>query len=147
MKRLFRFLRLPQRDKRVFLEAAMCLCWARLLLLVPFRRVVPLIGRAEPGLSQSIIALTQEERALALVIRHALARAAKALPWRSSCLACAIGGSLMLRRRGLPSALHLGVQSDPRSELSAHAWLHCGDVDIVGAEIASEFVPVAAFRS
>ena len=125
----------------------MCLCWARLLLLVPFRRVAPLIGRAGPAANQSTIALTTDERVVALAIRNALARAARVLPWRSSCLACAIGGSLMLRRRGLPSLLHLGIQSDPRRELSAHAWLRCGEIDIVGAEIASEFTPVAAFRS
>ncbi len=147
MNRLFLFLRLPQRDKRVFLEATICLCRAHLLLLAPFRRVAPLIGRAEPAVNQSTIALTPDERVVALAIRNALARAARVLPWRSSCLACAIGGSLMLRRRGMPSVLHLGVQSDPRSDLSAHAWLRCGEIDIVGTEIASEFTPVAAFRS
>jgi len=125
----------------------MCLCFARLLLLVPFRRVVPLIGEAEQGADRSIIVLTQEQRTSALAIRDGLLRVARVLPWHSSCLACAIGGRLMLQHKGLPSVLHLGARSGLGHQLSAHAWLRCGDIDVVGVEIASEFTPLVAFRA
>jgi hypothetical protein len=43
------------------------------------------------------------------------------------------------------SVLQLGVQASAATGLSAHAWLKCGDIDVVGAEIAAEFTPVATF--
>jgi hypothetical protein len=147
MKRFTRFLTLSPREQLVLIEAALCLCLARLLLLIPFRRIVPLIGQPEPGTDRSIVVLSPEQHASALAIRDALLRAARALPWNSSCLASAIAGRLMLRWRHMPSVLQLGARGGPGTELSAHAWLRCGEIDVVGAKIAAEFTPLVAFRA
>jgi hypothetical protein len=74
-------------------------------------------------------------------------RVSRHLPWHSSCLVCAIAGRMMLRRRGMPSLLLLGARSDPEAELAAHAWLQCGGVDVVGADIAPEYAPIVAFKA
>ena len=147
MKRVVKFLVLSGRDRRALLEAVLCLSLARLLLILPFRWIAPLIGRPEAGAYQPTITLSQAERWWALAIRTALARVARSLPWHSSCLVCAIAGQLMLRRHRLPSVLQLGARTEPGTALSAHAWLRCGEVDVVGTEVALEFTPLAAFKA
>jgi Transglutaminase-like superfamily len=51
----------------------------------------------------------------------AVERVAALLPWHPVCLPQAIATRLMLRRRGIPAQLHLGVVET--SPLSAHAWV------------------------
>jgi hypothetical protein len=58
-----------------------------------------------------------------------------------------LAGGLMVRRRRLPSVIHLGARGRGAMDLSAHAWLRCGDVDVVGAEMATEYTPIVAFRA
>ncbi|MBF0373817.1 MAG: lasso peptide biosynthesis B2 protein, partial [Alphaproteobacteria bacterium] len=56
-------------------------------------------------------------------------------------------GSLMLRRRGIPSRLVLGVRREPDG-LAAHAWLLTAAGAIVcGGPEAEGFVPIAAFHA
>jgi hypothetical protein len=50
------------------------------------------------------------------------------LPWENTCLVQAMAGQWMLRRRGLPGKLYLGLARDLESgELLAHAWLRTGE--------------------
>jgi len=147
MRQVSRFLALSWRDRRDLFEALLFLSTARLLLILPFRWLAPIIGRSEPGTHESTIALSPGQRGQAIAIRAALLRAARTLPWHSSCLVSAIAGRLMLWRHRLPSELHLGARTEPGVELSAHAWLRCGEVDVVGTEIAAEFTPLAAFKA
>ena len=149
MSRLFKFFALPVQEQCVLLEAGLSLGLARLILCVPFRWLVPLIGRPQPAADRSSAAmLSPERRAAALVVRRALLCLADRLPWHSSCLVCALAGRVMLWRRRLPSVLHLGVRTGaPMAELSAHAWLRCGDIDVVGVEIAADYTPIVAFRA
>jgi hypothetical protein len=50
----------------------------------------------------------------------------------------------MLRRRGLPGVLHLGVQKEGDT-MTAHAWTSCRDEYVVGGAGAERFTPLAAF--
>lgn len=147
MKRIAKFIALSGQDRRAFLEAILCLSLARLMLMLPFRWLAPMIGRPEASAPQAATTLSEAEHRSALAIRTALARAPRLLPWHSSCLVCAIAGQLMLRRQRLPSVLHLGARTEPGAALSAHAWLRCGEVDVVGTEVATEFTPLAAFKA
>lgn len=146
--RLFaRFLELPPQERRSLVEAALCLGLARLLLLVPFRRLAPFLGRLQPGADGAIAKLGADDRAAALIVRRALLRMAARLPWHSSCLVCALAGRMMLGRRRLPSVLQLGARTGPETELAAHAWLRCGDIDVVGEGNAPQYTPIAAFKA
>jgi hypothetical protein len=138
---------LPPHEQGALIEAMLCLGLARLLVLVPFRRIAPLMGQPQAGPDRSSLILGPDERAAVLAIRRALLRAARRLPWHSSCLVRAVGGHFMARRRRLPSVIHLGARANPSQELSAHAWLCCGEIDVVGAEIAEEYTPIVAFRA
>jgi len=145
MRRLYRLLSLPPQERWALIEALLSLGLARLSLLVPFRWLVRLLGRLEQGIDQSVGVLGADERYAALGVRRAVLRIADRLPWHSSCLVRALAARMMLRRRHLPSVLQFGVGRTP-TELSAHAWVRCGEIDVVGAETAANFVPIAAVR-
>jgi hypothetical protein len=60
----------------------------------------------------------------------------------------AVAAKLMLRRRGLPNTLYLGVaREDARrdSPVLAHAWLRSGAVDVTGATDVSRYAVVGRF--
>ena len=147
MRLLIRFLALPLREQATVVEAVLCLALARLLLFVPFRRLAPLLGQPQTGNDGMSVVLADRERASALAIRRALLRVCERLPWHSSCLVRALAGRMMLQRRGVPSALHLGARSETEAELAAHAWLRCGEVDVIGAETADRYTSIVAFRA
>jgi hypothetical protein len=145
VKRLNKLRSLPPQELWALLEAMLSLVLARMSLLIPFRWLAPLLGRLDPGIDRSIAVLSADERYAALGVRRAVLRVAVRLPWQSSCLVRALAARMMLRRRHLPSVLQFGVGRTSR-ELSAHAWVQCGEIDVVGAETAADFALIASFR-
>jgi Transglutaminase-like superfamily len=144
---LAKFFTLPLREQRDVAEATLSLAVARLLLHVPFRWLAPLCGQLHPSADGALPVLSEDENSSALAVRRAMLRAAGRLPWDSSCLVRALAAQMMLRRRHLPSVLQLGVRAGAATDLSAHAWLKCGDVNVIGDESAAEFTPIAAFHA
>ncbi len=67
------------------------------------------------------------------------------MPWQSKCLDQAIAAHQMLRRRGVPSTLYLGVAKEGDSALSAHAWVRCGRLLVVGGEGRHRYTVVNTF--
>jgi hypothetical protein len=149
MRLILKYWSFSRRERIAVIEAGICLACARLVLLIPFRWVAPFLGRAQPATAAArpLEALPVEQRGEALAIRRALLRVSRHLPWPSSCLVCAIAGRMMLRRRHMRSVLLLGARNDPANQLAAHAWLQCGEVDIIGAEAAPEYAAIVAFTA
>jgi hypothetical protein len=147
MRRLVKFCALPLLEQRDVVEALLCLAVARLLLYLPFRWLTPIIGRPQMGADCSVVVLGAQKSAAAYAVRRAILRVVERLPWHSTCLVTAFAARLMLIRRRLPAVLQLGVRSGATRELSAHAWLKCGDIDVVGSETAAQFTPIAAFHA
>lgn len=117
----------------LFVEAAAYLALARLMLLVlPFRTVARLVGApASPPADQAASRRLTE-------IRRALLAAARRAPWRCQCLEQSLAGKMMLRARGIPATLYLGVEKRDDT-LHAHAWLRCGDTFIAGGDGSSRY--------
>jgi hypothetical protein len=82
------------------------------------------------------------------VVAAAVARAVFAwcrrLPWRTLCMEQGVACARMLSRRGYPVALHYGAALRG-TDLEAHVWLLSGTVDVVGCEIADQFVGLVRF--
>lgn len=85
----------------------------------------------------------------------AIARACRALPFEPTCLAQAAAGQVMLRRRGEPGTVVIGLWRAPVhpsfSESSipawaAHAWLVGATGTLTGGTAESEFTAATAFR-
>ncbi|OYQ37179.1 hypothetical protein CHU95_02190 [Niveispirillum lacus] len=126
--------RLP---RPIMIESAAALLLARLaLLLVPARR---LLRGARSGAWAGQAGLPQDQD-IADVAR-ALERAARRVPFTCTCLVRAMAGRAMLRRRGIPCTLHLGVARQ-NGALAAHAWLEAGGGVVTGGDEAPNFVPL-----
>ena len=61
-----------------------------------------------------------------------------------ACLPRALAAHLMLRRRGIPSEVCLGVTREA-GQLAAHAWLKTDNETVMGGEEAHRFVQLARF--
>jgi len=141
-KTLGRLVDISWSSRFLLLEAAFWLALARLtLLLVPFRLVAPLLGRR--------MAESPEEDPSDLDVLERIAWAVRVAsryaPWKTKCLAQAMAGKAMLRRRGLPSTLYLGLAKGSEAGLEAHAWLRCGSQILTGNELLEQYTVVAQF--
>lgn len=125
------------------LEAAAALSLVSVLLAVlPFRILARLAGRPEHGMNPP----GPTPDAAAVAVGMSIAAAARRLPWHPMCLAQALAGSLMLRRRGLPATLCFGVARKD-GKLQAHAWLICDGGTVCGGPAAAGLTAIASLHS
>lgn len=104
------------------------------------------VGRGMgPNSGESPAAHAPEEADRVRQIGWALRTAARHLPWNCRCLAQALAGRWMLKRRGIPSTLYLGVDRGRREWLDAHAWLRSGEVVLTGGAGRRRFKTIGAF--
>lgn len=143
--KLRRFGRVGPGRRRLLAEAVLWLAIARLaVLLVPFRRLGPLLGRAT-AMGAASPALAAGQSAEAREIAWAVTRAARHMPFAAACLPQAIAARRMLRRRGIAAALYLGNARDAAGRLEAHAWVLAGTVEVTGFPVARRFAPISCF--
>ena len=95
------------------------------------------------------MALSSEEAAApaALIdrISWSVNTASRHLPWECKCLAQALAGKAMLKRRGVASTLYLGVAKGGEAGLQAHAWLRCGPRILTGGPEMAGFTVISTF--
>ena len=127
VSKLARFRQLEGKDKLLLFQAACWLAIARIMLAVnSFERLSERL--ADAGKPAGFEPDPAELRRLS----YAIGVAANNVPWRSDCFPQSIAARLMLRRRGLPSIIHLGVQRIGEADLAGHAWLTCGEIVVTG---------------
>ncbi|MCP4397031.1 MAG: lasso peptide biosynthesis B2 protein [bacterium] len=114
------FLRWPHRYRLLFFEAFVWLGLARMvILLLPFRRVVPVFGTYQAESPKE--AIPEDIRSTVLTIFHAVRCAAQFTPWKSVCLPQAMAAKMMLQRRHIPSTMYLGMAKQGEDSFCAHA--------------------------
>ena len=124
-------------------EAAAELARASLeLRLTPSRRTVGLLGILQSAGQHEAVAAGQLQTALR--VGGTVTRVAACLPWHPTCLRQALAAQRMLRRRGIPCRLHLGVTGATTRQ--AHAWVTVGEEAVAGRPGLERFVPLAAFE-
>lgn len=135
----------PWDEKWMFFEAFFLCGYVRLaLLVIPFRKLAPKLGRHKHETSRDMDwAVLDDLRK----VRRAVNRASLLTPWQSKCFVQAIAGKIMLRKRGFPSTIYLGVCKDREKKegLKAHAWLRSGQLIVTGREGMMAFTVVATF--
>ncbi len=132
-------------ERRLLLESFPLLGIARLaVLLLPFRWIAPSLGRHMEEI-QNEVDFDRLERAR--LVGWAVRAAAIRTPWKSVCLPQAVTAQWMLRRRGIPATLYLGVKKTlPKGEaLAAHAWVRCGDLVVTGAAGHRSYTVISTF--
>ena len=144
MSALRKFLALTGRERLLLLEAGIYLGAARAaLLVIPFRRIARHLGRQFPPEHSPVsdAPVPSEARKIAWAVELMSRRT----PWESACLAQSMAGKFMLRRRGFPSWLYLGMRRDETGKLLAHAWLRAGDEILLGGGRLETFTALSSF--
>ena len=125
--KLKRFGQLDGADKWLLLRAVAWLAIARIMLVVlPFRRLAARLS------ARSDFAQVEPDPELLQRIGRAVAIAANQVPWRSDCFPQTIAARMLLRRHGIESIVHIGVERVGDDELNGHAWLTCGETVVTG---------------
>lgn len=135
---------LSWRDRALLLEAAAWLAVARAAVVaLPFPTIARRLG-AHMGESPLDAGATPPSLRR---ITWALGAVAARTPWRSKCLEQALAAKAMLRRRGVPNTLYLGVGRGEGSGagIEAHAWLRSGRVHVTGGSQVGRYAIVATF--
>ena len=120
--------RLPKREALEAAEAAALFHTFRLVLrFVPLRKLKWVLGtEGEPAPIPSAEEILQLPP-VALAVRRAIRRSAAS--HEDTCLPQSLAGRIMLRRRGLPSALSLGTRRED-GEFKFHAWVSTGGLPL-----------------
>lgn len=148
-RRLRAFARAPAARKLLAAEAAWELLRARALTLRPARVYFAALGTLADGETQPEERLTAED--LAAEIGRAVDTVARCLPFRALCLEQAIAMRRLLRRRGIPATVCLGIARDgadrarPGDGRAAHAWVSVGTQVVSGERMRENFAIVALF--
>lgn len=82
------------------------------------------------------------ERRVAASVR----RASQLLPFEPTCLAQASAGQIMLRRRGQPGTVVIGLRREDGEQWGAHAWLLGREGALTGGPAAAGFTATMVFR-
>jgi len=128
--------------KLLFAEAFFYLALARMLIMLPFPKVAPLLGT---HMQETPLTMQEYDRALLTDIQEAVNRMANHTWWDSKCLVKAIAAMHMLSRRKQNSTLYLGTAKGEEGNLIAHAWLRSGNCYITGQESRRKFKVLSTF--
>lgn len=100
--------------------------------LVSYARLARVGAAAERAFGRAPRQGDPEPRALGLAVK----RAARVLPWHSTCLARALAAQVLLRRRGVPSRIVFGVRRSPARQFEAHAWVEHNGAIVIGDDVS-----------
>ena len=125
MGRLHRLWCLSRREKALLCEAGVLLLAAKVSVhTMPFGRIERYLRAHGGGGARD----TRDRYEDIRLIRLSLSRAGGLFRWKAPCLSRSIAEFIMLRRRGIPAAMYMGVKVIENSALSAHAWVEAGAV-------------------
>lgn len=139
-----KWLKRSRSERTLLLEAVLLLAIARMaVIIIPFRRLAPSLGDQTISAGEVI---RPGKLHIAQDAGQAVRSAASHTFWISNCLPQALAGYWMLKRRRIPATLFLGVAKEAgKANISAHAWLRCGDMILTGAEGHEQFTVITAF--
>lgn len=142
-RQIYYFKRIPFRLKFIAIEAFLLMALSRFyILFIPFRRVASLMGKPMHETTKEI---ESELLMVARQITWLIEKMSKYTPWESKCLVKALTAQRMLKKRKIPCTLYLGIAKNKTNKLSAHAWLRCGNLILLGEKERSGFTTVAYF--
>lgn len=159
LRRKLRALRkLSWSDRALAVESIAMLAAARILVkTAPQKRLVQRLGgtnddatRIDDAESTSALPAANNPpnvtgtNATGARVGRMLERAARITFWRSMCLEKALAGKWMLRRRGIPSTIYVGMARQGEA-FAAHAWLVGEGHTLTGAG-KTVYATLAAFR-
>ncbi len=144
LRRIRTFTSLPWRDRLAWAESTALFWWFTVALkLVPFRRFKRLLGPAgdkdSPWEREPKGPPPDDARVVSLWLRR-IAR-----KHEDTCLAQALAGRVMMRRRRLASTVSFGAREEADGDLEFHAWLVHDDWVLTGGGALRCYSVIATF--
>lgn len=128
------------RDWALIVESALVLTVASLAIAaVPFRRI------AQWASTAPVAGCQPREPSTIRRAGQAIDAWSRRLPWKTVCFQKGLALHWMLRRRGIASRLHYGVDRHAEQGLRAHVWVSVAAENVMGGEMADEFACLAVF--
>jgi hypothetical protein len=129
-------------ERWLLLEAVAWLALGRAAIrLLSFQQMAGLLGLAQgDGLMEVGPGMPKVAANIGWAVRTFAARTHGS----ATCLVQTLAGAAMLRRRGIPCTLSLGIARNVNG-ITAHAWLGCGDVILTGAAGRERFTMISSF--
>jgi len=147
MKTWRRFWRKSGYERKIAVEAAATLTatWAGIRVM-GYRRWRNLLARFTPVTRQNAASRdfisSETHKQNARTIARMEAAAARHIPFETNCLEQSLALWWLLRRRGYPADLRIGVRKDAGS-FEAHAWVEANGVVLSeSGNVHSHFVPL-----
>lgn len=111
--------------------ALLSACIKVFLKLIPFHWIAPYIGK---NMQQDFTQPNKEQARVINQVSKIIEQASCFEPWTDNCLNHALLGKYLLKRRNIPSTLHLGVCKSEKKDrpIDAHAWLTVGSQMVCG---------------
>lgn len=126
----------------LFVEAWICLSFAKLLVVFfPFKKIATMIGEPQvesPKEVKFVVKVKDIEISITRAVKYAL--------FTSKCYDQALATTFMLKRRKIVSTIYFGLHKKDE-QLTAHAWVRCGEKIVSGRKGYESFTPVAWFGS
>lgn len=138
------FVILGGEKRKLLMEAALYLAWARFLKIIPFQKLATSLGIP---MEETTKVVNLKEREVASSISDVLYLMSRYTFWESECLVKAIAGMKMLKRRGIASTIYFGIAKDESGKMTAHAWLRSGSYYVTGTEGMERFTVVGKFAN
>ena len=127
-------------DYTLFIEAWLTLSFAKLLIIVfEFKRIAALIGNPQVESPREM-----HEEKIIMDIEIAIIRGVKYVFFSSRCFDQSLAATFMLKRRKITSTIYFGLNKKGE-QLTAHAWVRCGEKIISGRLGYERFTAVAWF--
>jgi hypothetical protein len=129
MRAVKRLLSLPGSSRRLLLQSALLLCWARILVwLAPFPVLLRFQRRfaITPSIPKMGRSITPHQAAWAVMV------AGRVIPGASNCLVQALAANTLFAWTGYQTRLCIGVGKDEPSTVKAHAWVELDGRTVIG---------------
>jgi len=104
------------------------------------------MGIRELALNFREVSLSEIEDASVRQVATAILSVSRHVPWNATCLVQGASAMIMLKRRGIPAMLWLGVRMKDGGGMAPHAWVTSGRQVILGGGELDTYTPVAVFR-
>lgn len=120
------------KQKILLLVILFLLCIMRIVILViPFRHYFKVLLRPNPKLN---FIMTPKKFGYARAIGRLTKIMATCTIWESKCLVQGLTVRLLLRLLHIPNIFYLGVGKDEAQQFTAHAWISCQNLTVIGGE-------------
>ncbi len=129
VKKIKKYLSYNSKEKLLFIKAFFITGICNFIInRIPIRKYNKMLGEQN---KESDAIISKNDKLMAEKLGDITEIVSKYTPWHSECFVKAMTCGILLKQEGIESTLYMGVRKRD-SKMTAHAWLRCGDVYVMG---------------